>query len=300
MSARAFPREQREGSRRAGVIEGVDMRKLVAVAAAAFIGTAVGIMPSADGSEAPRTIEAVNEGAYIHAWVPGTQTVGEGTTIPIVNKTSVVHGVEWKSPPEEPVCEGVPVGTWKTSWEGSCTFKKPGVYTFWCSYHGSAMKGTITVEGSGGTTSTGTTGTTGTTTGMGTGTITYPGSGSNSSVSVSPFVSTARSSVKISERQHGHAVRGSVDVSSAGAGGRLEVLLLARRAAVAAASSSRVRAGRIARTVAAGKVAFKVPLNAAARGALARRGSLALLVRLTLKPPTGSTAVVTRKVALHR
>jgi hypothetical protein len=108
--------------------------------------------------------------------------------------------------------------------------------------------------------------------------------------------------VIVRSRQHGVAVRGSVDVSSAGAGSRLDAVLLAKRATLASAHSSSVRVGGIARTaVGPGKVAFKVPLKAGrARRALARNGRLALVLRLTLTPQAGGAVIVTRNVVLHR
>jgi hypothetical protein len=96
-------------------------------------------------------------------------------------------------------------------------------------------------------------------------------------------------------------VHGSLDVSSAGAGGRLEVQLLAARASLAsAAHSSRVRVGRLVRTpLSAGSDPFTVSLDAEARRALRARGHLALTVKVLLTSAGGSTATITRSVILR-
>jgi hypothetical protein len=111
----------------------------------------------------------------------------------------------------------------------------------------------------------------------------------------------AAGAVKLAAGPHGKSVRGSLDVPQAGAGGRLEVDLLARRAALAnAAGSMRVRVGRFIRSsLPVGKFSFTVPLNARAKRALARHHHLALIVKIVLTPVHGSTATMSRAVTLH-
>jgi plastocyanin len=101
--------------------------------------------------------------------------------------------------------------------------------------------------------------------------------------------------------QHGSSVRGSLDVSQAGAGGRLEVDLLAKSASLAAVHHpGPVRVGRLVRaSVSAGKVSFSVALTARAKSALRRHHRLALTVKITLTPVHGTTASVTRSVTLR-
>jgi hypothetical protein len=96
-------------------------------------------------------------------------------------------------------------------------------------------------------------------------------------------------------------VRGSLQVPAANAGGRLEVDLLAKRAALGTGSgSSRVRVGRLVRTsLRAGRLSFAVALDAKARRALTRRRRLALVVKVTLAPAQGAAAVTSRSVVLH-
>jgi plastocyanin len=101
--------------------------------------------------------------------------------------------------------------------------------------------------------------------------------------------------------QRGTSVKGSLDVSQSGAGGRLEVNLLAKSASLAAAHrSGSVRVGRLVHTsVSAGKVSFSVALIARGRSALRRHHRLALTVKVTLTPPRGAAVTVTRSVVLR-
>jgi hypothetical protein len=108
--------------------------------------------------------------------------------------------------------------------------------------------------------------------------------------------------VRITPSQHGKAVRGSLAISPAGAGARLEVELLSSAATLASAGhSAPVRVGRIIRlNLQPGTVSFAVPLNSRARGALRRHGHLALRVRLTVKAASGAAALISRRVTVHR
>lgn len=104
--------------------------------------------------------------------------------------------------------------------------------------------------------------------------------------------------------QHGGFVRGSVEVAQSGAGGELEVDLLAKNASLARADgpggSRRVRVGSLIRhSIVAGKLSFAVALNARAKTALRRHHRLALSVQIVLTPVTGATASVTRSVVLR-
>ena len=282
---------------------------LVLAVAAAVLGAAVVILPAAASSETPPAVTAENVAGYYHYWTPSAVTVAEGGAISLSNPTAVAHGVEWRSGPEQPVCTaGIPVGTTPGAagkeWNGTCTFKKSGTYVFWCTVHREAMKETVTV-----TPASTTTGTTGTMPGGTTGTIPGGGGGGgtngsppvpSSASTPTPLAAAAVTAVKIGSQQRGRAVRGSLKVSSAGAGGRLEVDLLAKRASLASARSSFLRVGRIVRsTVGPGFHAFRVPLSANGRRALARAGRLVLVVQVTLAPGAGSATVVRRTVTLR-
>ena len=79
--------------------------------------------------------------------------------------------------------------------------------------------------------------------------------------------------VRLARSQRGESVRGSLKVSPAGAGGRLEVDLLATRASLARAGQlAQVRVGRLVRSsLRAGTVAFTVALSAQGQASAARR-----------------------------
>ncbi len=294
------------------------MRKDMLVIVAAVLGVLAVILPAVAGSETSPTITAVNGPGMppSHSWSPPQATVGEGGSVAFNNPTAVPHGVEWVSVPATPVCSGVPVGTTEaasgTQWSGNCTFTRPGTYSFYCTVHGAAMSGTITVSAAAGeppvtTTTTTTTSPPGSpgSGGGGGGGPGQPGTtgagGGAPGVGGSPFVGGAAQALKLKAQQRGSAVRGSLAVSSAGAHGRLEVDVLSKAASLTrGAHSSAVRVGKLERgSLAPGTVRFTVALNARAKRALARRGHLALTVEITLTPPGGRAAKLEQGVVLR-
>jgi hypothetical protein len=96
-------------------------------------------------------------------------------------------------------------------------------------------------------------------------------------------------------------VHGSLDISQAGVGDRLEVDLLASSATLATAKHAvRVRVGRLVRgSVPAGRQSFAVTLNARAKRALQRHHRLAPTVKITLTPSHGEATTLTRSVVEH-
>jgi plastocyanin len=116
----------------------------------------------------------------------------------------------------------------------------------------------------------------------------------------SPLVGGSHA-LTLAASQHGAAVHGSIDVSPAGAGGKLEVAVFAPGASLAAVHRpSRVRVGRLLRSaVRAGAVSFTVPLSARAHTALRRHRRLALTVQIVIAPVAGAPASVTRSVVLR-
>jgi plastocyanin len=116
----------------------------------------------------------------------------------------------------------------------------------------------------------------------------------------SPFAGGSHA-LRLVAAQHGQSVHGSIDVSSAGAGGRLEVALFAPRASLAIVHHpAGVRVGRLLRSaVRAGVVSFATPLTARGRAALRRRHRLGLNVQIVLTPLVGAPANVTRSVVLR-
>ncbi len=263
---------------------------------AAVLGIAAALLPAIAASETTPSISAHDEpGPYgygAHSWAPPTATIGAGGVVSFANPYSEVpHGLKFTGGPATPSCAGIPAAASEaagaTNWHGECTFATPGTYTFICTVHPSEMKGTITVNANG-TTTTAITPTTPTTT-----TPTTP----VEPTSGPPLVGgpTIRAS------QHGAVVKGSLEVSESGAGDGLEVDVFAKSAALGKAGhSTRVRVGRFARGSApAGKLSFGVKLDAKARNALKRRRRLALTVKIVLTPVYGEPTTVTRSVVQH-
>jgi plastocyanin len=260
---------------------------------AALLGLATAMLPAIASSETSPTVEAVNEGSAPypehHRWSPAQATVMAGGVVTFSNPGTVPHGVEWVGGPEKPACSaGVPVGTTEIAsggkWSGTCTFSQPGTYTFYCTVHHAEMTGTITVSASGTTTVT----TTPTTTPTTTTTTTTP------QPSGSPLVGGP----SLRSTQRGGSVRGSLEISQAGDGDRLEIDVLVKRASLATAKhAAQVRVGRFARgSVSAGRLPFVVKLDSKARRAVKRHHRLALVVKIVLAPFYGESTTVTRSV----
>jgi plastocyanin len=258
---------------------------------------AAGVLPAMAVSETTPTIEAFEGPGYYglpHSWNPAAATVTAGGAVTFSNTTGNLHGLRWTltSGQPTPTCSsGVPVDNWSQSWQGQCVFSQPGSYTFVCTVH-PEMTGTITVNPNGTTTTTTTT-------------TPLPGGGSSppppttnpASGSPSPAGSPL-TALSVPSRQRGKAVHGSLVVSQAGAGGRLEVALLARGASLAKVRRPpQVRVGRLVRaSLSPGKVSFTVPLSAKAKHALKLRRRIALTVAIVLTPAQGSAVTVTRSV----
>jgi plastocyanin len=279
---------------------------------AAALGAATVILPAIASSETAPTITAENLPGGIygegHRWAPATATVAENGVVSFSNPTEVPHGIEWISTPGsiKPACSGVPVGTGEadsgTKWSGTCTFTAAGSYHFYCTVHHAAMSGTVTVDSDGTTTTTMTMPTNTVSTSQTTPGATPTSTGAPTSTggapltAASPLAGSASTAVEVARTQRGPSVHGSLAVSAAGAGGRLSVELLARRASLASAPG--VQVGRTLRSVSAGRVRFAVALDARARRALKRAHRLALSVRITLTPLHGAPLTLTRAVVL--
>jgi hypothetical protein len=106
--------------------------------------------------------------------------------------------------------------------------------------------------------------------------------------------------LKLPGSQRGSTVRGSIKVSQAGSGGRLEVGLFAGASLAKAGHSEQVRVGRLVRSsLKAGSVSFSVPLSAKGKAALRHHRRLALTVKITLTPLHGVAVTVTRGVVVR-
>ncbi|HEY7255865.1 MAG TPA: plastocyanin/azurin family copper-binding protein [Solirubrobacterales bacterium] len=217
------------------------------------------------------TIESAGPGSNGYFWRPSTATVGVGGSVSFKSASlSVPHGVRWTGGPESPSCSGVPVEQEKTGWSGSCTFAQAGTYSFVCTVHPTEMKGTITVSS----------------TEVPAGPPPPPGRSSES-----PLNGAASRALRLAKSQHGSSVRGSIELSPASAGGRLEVLLLAKRGS---------RVGRFSRSsLEAGRLSFAVPLKPRARRSLRASKRLPLTVEVVVTPPGRAALTLKRGVVLH-
>jgi plastocyanin len=304
----------------------------------ALSGAAVAVVPTIASSATTATVEALNEGGGVygerHFWSPAEAAVMPADAVQFVNKSATVnHGIIWTSSAKPSCASGVPVGVGKfaTNWSGSCTFTQAGEYTFYCSFHGPSMHGTIYVNTAGtvptttttttSTSSTSTTFTYTTTTATTTPTTTTttqtqppPSTTTSTQPPGGTTATTANTTTPAGEApegalppvlalagsQRGGALRGSASIPPADNGARLEVDLLATTASLARKHAKQVRVGRFLRaSVAAGKISFSVSLDAQARRALRRHHRLALIVLVTLTPPRGAPVTTTRSVVLH-
>lgn len=284
------------------------LRSGVALVVTAALGGASAALPALAASETLPAVEAVNVGGGIygeeHHWSPAQVTVAVGGTVSLSNPSEVKHGVQWIATPSTPSCSaGVPVGVSPAAsgakWSGSCTFATAGVYTFYCTVHGAAMSGRVTVGEVGATTPPATTPTS-PGTGTGGGSAAAPEAGG--APAMSPPVSSgsllsasAARAIKLAPGARAATIRGSVGVSTLAAGGHLEILALVRR------GSRLVRAGHLERSrLQAGSVSFTLPLDAAAARSLRAHHRLAVTVRVALVSLQGRTLRITRSLVLHR
>ncbi|HYB23113.1 MAG TPA: hypothetical protein VED41_04905 [Solirubrobacteraceae bacterium] len=295
------------------------------IAFAAVLGALIAVLPAL-GAPSEAKIEVNENCGGVHNWQcftlpgatpkPASVTIAAGGVITFADKTGFAANITWKG--SAPVCSpSVPVSPTPaaTGWEGTCKFEAPGTYVLEDAsmYYPTAS---VTVEATNtATTTTGTTTTTaGGSSGSGGASTSAPGSGSQayggaggpgpgSAPAGSLFVGAGASACKLASTQRGPAVHGSVDVSQAGAGGRLEVELLATRASLASdahPASTHALVGRFVRSsVQAGSDAFAVALDAKARRALRARGHLSLTVRILLSAAQGETATITRSVVVR-
>ncbi|HZL48828.1 MAG TPA: hypothetical protein VFC30_07425 [Solirubrobacteraceae bacterium] len=280
---------------------------LVLFALAALIGAAVAVLPALAAAPSEAKLE-VNENCEVDNWPCWTAgsgsnpapalkvTIAAGGEVKFTDHATTAAAVVWMG--SAPACTGVPTSA-MTNWEGTCKFEQPGTYRFESSTLFSAgpnyTKYEIIVEGA----TTGTTPTTPTTTTPTTTTPTTPTTPSESSHG-SPVEGGSRA-LKLAVSQRGSTVRGSIKVSQAGSGGRLEVGLFAAGASLAKAGHrAQTRIGLLLRSsLKAGSVPFSVPLNAKGKSALRRHRRLALTVRIVLTPVHGAAVSVTRGVVLH-
>jgi plastocyanin len=215
------------------------------------------------------------------------------------------------------------------NWSGSCTFATPGTYAYFCDQHPLVMHGTVTVVASEPTPAP-TTGPTppapsapdpgaspppssppppstaapapttpappaDVTSPPATGAL--PPAGGAPSTPTAPLAAAA-AGLRVAALPRVARVRGSVDVARPGS--RLSVTLFVRRSALGRRGSGLVATARLARArVPAGRISFALRLDTSARRALARRGRLAVTVRIVVSPVAGPPFSATRRVTLR-
>jgi hypothetical protein len=244
-------------------------------------------------------------GIGVHAAQPARViTIASGGAVAFSDEMGHEANIKWTSTPSgPPTCSSeVPVSPTppKTGWKGECKFAQSGTYSFESSTlfndgYSSFTKYEIVVEGA----STGTTPTTTTTITPTTTTTTAPTTPSEPSHG--SLLEGGSRALKLAVGQRGSTVHGSIKVSQAVSGGRLEVGLFAVGASLAKAGHpAQVRVGRLVRSsLKAGSVSFSVPLSAKGKAALRRHRRLALTVKITLTPQHGAAVTVTRLVVVH-
>jgi hypothetical protein len=285
-------------------------RLLVLFILAGLMGAAVAVLPAlAAGSSAPSEVKLeVNQNCVDPEWPCWTSegsasrpqpalkvTIAQGGTITFEDKEAKAPtDVIWKG--AAPSCTPKVPTTPETPWSSTCTFANAGEYEFESQdlfnadgFNYTQYKVIVETTGGGGTTPTTPTTTTPTTT-----TPTTP------SEAGSPLMGGPKA-LELAGSQRGSTVRGSIEVSEAGSGGRLEVGLFAAGASLAKAGHTKqVRVGRLVRSsLQVGSVSFSVPLNAKGKAALHRRRHLALTVKITLTPLHGAAVRLTRGVTVR-
>jgi hypothetical protein len=287
----------------------MSLRAPVVFALAALMGAGVAVLPAlAAPSEAKLE---VNENCVENEWpcwaAPGSGAkpkpasklaVAAGGEVAFTDNANTKANIAWVG--TAPACSpSVPVSPTppQASWEGKCKFEQPGTYRFESAtlFNGGPgedyTKYEIVVEGA----ATGTTPTTPTTPATPT-TPTTP----NETGHASPLVGGTKA-LALAHSQLGSTVHGSIEVSEAGSGGRLEVgLFVAGPAPVKTGHPRQVRVGRVVRSpVKAGRVSFSVPLTSRGRTSLRRHRRLALTVKVMLTPAHGEPVTVVRGVVAH-
>jgi hypothetical protein len=280
-------------------------RTLLLFALAPLIGAVIAV-PLALAAPSEAKLE-VNENCVEPDWpcwaTPGSNepaakvTIASGGSIAFADSKTAAN-IAWAG--TAPTCEPtVPVApaSPKTGWEGKCTFATPGTYKFesstlWPEY----TQYEVVVEGSTSAPPTAATGESGSKGGSTPGTTTP----SPTPAGESPTGSPLSGAPTIHSSQRGTTVKGSLQISKAGVGDRLEVDLLATTASLAKAGHTTEVVGRFeSATVSTGQQSFSVKLDARARKTLKRHHRLVLEVKITLTPVHGEATSITRSVTVH-
>jgi plastocyanin len=266
----------------------VSLRRILLPIAGA-LGAAIAVLPAlAAGSSPPTTasFKAFDFGWSANGGTSTKATIAQGGTVTFSYPSGISeHNADFGNGAHPSACAQtagpssgsvppLPHRATTAGWTGTCTFNTPGTYTFHCDLH-TFMTATIVVAGSGSTTGT-----------------TTPAGGS-------PLAGKPSRAISVPPKQRGTILRGSVKVSSAGTGGRLEVDLRASARSLGRPGSGLVRVGRLMKTgIKAGTVRFAVSLDAAAKRAQRNHGSLKIVVEVAVRSPRGTTGSLMRNVLI--
>jgi hypothetical protein len=254
---------------------------------------AFAVSASAEGGSQPpptATFTASNNEWYVAGTTDSTATITAGGTVTFSSGPgNNDHDARFPVGSSPSVCNPpLPGSPAPPSWSSTCTFNAPGTYSFVCTAH-PGMGGSVEVVDAGTPTTPPPT-----TTGPGT-----PPPGDNPPGG-SPSDPDSFS-VKVPRRQRGTLVRGSVTTSEDDS--RLSIRALVSNRLLATSPPRRIRnvsVGSLRRLVVnAGKTAFVLKLNRAARRALNRRDRLTVRLRITVTPPGGAATTKTARVSLR-
>ncbi len=252
------------------------MRNLLVVTA---IACAVFVPALAYGTAAPSgAFTAVDYAWRANGTDATTLTVAPGETVGFSYPSgSNFHNLHFTAA-QPTACTGTSLNPRPKGWSGECTFAEAGTYPFVCDVHATMTGKVIVAVPEPPATPTPTP------------TPTDPGAGPPPAPTPAPTAAPVQSAlkVKLTGKQRGKRVRGSVGVERAGS--RLEVTLTAR------IGKRHARVGRwVKRRTTPGAVRFSVPLAAKA---LRGRRSLPVKVAVTLTPPGGSKLTRTLRATI--
>jgi hypothetical protein len=275
------------------------------------------------------TVDGVNHFSLLSGSGSGSSAqIVTGGTVTFTNDSTETHDVDVSATQGGVSCHQTVGGTSSTalvfpdspstgSWAGTCTFTKAGTYSFMCDVH-RGMTGTVVVTDAGAapptppvvtvpvttpvTTLPVTTIpiTTPVTTIPATGTPTVPAAPSVAAAATqTPAAATKVLAIRLGAAQRGTRVRGTI--GGARPDGVVQVALTARRSdlGLIGHAATAIAIGTLhVHATAGGSLTFAVPLAVRGRAALARRGRLAVLVRVTVA--TGAKpAIRTYRIVLR-
>jgi plastocyanin len=266
--------------------------------ALSIVAAVIGALACADRAAAqdPPSIVATDNAFSLAGGGPANVTIAAGGSVTFSYPTGEsAHNVRFTG--AAPACAatvgppadatGLPASASPAPWSGSCTFTVPATYAFQCDLHGSAMSGSVTVPG---------------------GPPPPPPIAPPPPPPIAPppppppppaSTLPIGFGLSVASSQRGSTVRGSVRVRRSNASVRARAYV--RRGVVSGGrSTTLVLVGsRLRRSVSAGRVSFSVPLSATARRALRRDGKVAVTLKVSVSPPSGTSFRATRAVVMR-